>query len=242
MPFIGVLGGMGPAATVDFLDKIVQLTPAKCDQEHLPWIVSGIPQIFDRSQAILGDGPNPFSQLASGVDFLNRAGAGVIVIPCNSSHHWYDQLLTRSRAPILHIAETAVYAISPCSHQRVAILATRGTMSSGFYQQALAKRQLVHASISTILQDRVDRCISLVKAAEIDEAADILSNVAQMSVAQGVTNIILACTELSVAASFHGVLPAVFVNSSLELAAAAVRYGLERKWNHLGNLTRDILP
>src|SRR5438094_9026391 len=121
MSRIGVFGGMGPAATVDFLDKLVQLTPARRDQDHLPVVVASFPHVHDRSRAILGVGPDPLPQLLEGIDFLNSAGVGVIAIPCNSSHHWYREMSQRSRVPILHIARACVAAIPAEAAGKVAV-------------------------------------------------------------------------------------------------------------------------
>jgi aspartate racemase len=140
MSTIGVFGGMGPSATVDFMDKLVQLTPAKRDQDHLPVIVASFPQIHDRSRAILGVGPDPLPFLLKGIEFLNSVKVGVIAIPCNSSHHWYEQMSAASKVPILHIAASCVAALGEEAGQRVAILATRGALASGFYQRALQER------------------------------------------------------------------------------------------------------
>ena len=80
MSRIGILGGMGPSATVDFMDKIIQLTPATRDQEHLPVIVASLPQVPDRSSAILGHGDDPLPALLRGIDVLNQAAPGVIAL------------------------------------------------------------------------------------------------------------------------------------------------------------------
>ena len=142
MSLIGVLGGMGPSATVDFMAKIIQLTPATRDQEHLPVIIANLPHVPDRSSAILGRGEDPLPALLRGIDMLNQAKVGVLAIPCNSSHHWYTEMAERSDAPIIHIAQACVAAI-PASHQgRIAVLATRGALASGFYQEALRARGL----------------------------------------------------------------------------------------------------
>ena len=98
------------------MDKLVQLTPARRDQDHLPVVVASLPHVHDRSRAILGQGPSPLPLLLQGIDFLNACEVGVVAIPCNSSHHWYDELRQRSRAPILHIAHTCVAAIEPAAH------------------------------------------------------------------------------------------------------------------------------
>ena len=89
---IGILGGMGPAATVDFMAKLVMLTPAQHDQEHVPLLVHGVPQIPDRSAAIEAGSDAPFLPMAAGIMQLERAGAEFIAIPCNTAHYWYDRL------------------------------------------------------------------------------------------------------------------------------------------------------
>ena len=168
MSRIGVFGGMGPSATVDFMDKLVQLTPASRDQEHIPVIVTSQPHIPDRSRAILGQGPDPLPRLLEGIRFLNEAGAGVIAIPCNSSHHWFEAMSRASRVPILHIGRACVAAIDPGVGQRATIFATRGALASGFYQ-----RELQAHAIDFVLPDpdhgqlAVDACIRQIKAGDL---------------------------------------------------------------------------
>src|SRR4051812_12001569 len=163
MSRIGVFGGMGPAATVDFMDKLVRLTPARRDQEHIPVVVASFPHVHDRSRSILGVGADPLPQLLAGIDFLNSANVGVIAIPCNSSHHWYPQMSERAKAPILHIAQTCVGAIESGT-EKVAIFATRGALASGFYQQALEQRGLGWlVPPAEGAQINVDDCIRYIK-------------------------------------------------------------------------------
>ena len=85
MQRIGVLGGLGPAATVDFLDQLVRLTPARRDQDHLPVLAAFLTQVPDRSAAILGQGPDPLPALLEGIALLNHTGVDLIAIPCNSA-------------------------------------------------------------------------------------------------------------------------------------------------------------
>ncbi|PWF21436.1 aspartate/glutamate racemase family protein [Corticimicrobacter populi] len=108
---LGVLGGMGPLATVDFMHKLVLATPARIDQEHVPAVVWNVPQIADRQQAIAGTGPSPLPQLLEGVAQLNRAGATLIVIPCNTVHHWIEPLRAASAVPFLHIVDATLEAL-----------------------------------------------------------------------------------------------------------------------------------
>lgn len=235
MSLIGVFGGMGPSATVDFMDKLVKLTPAKRDQEHLPAVIANFPHIPDRSRAILGQGPDPLPQLLKGIRFLNDAGAGVIAIPCNSSHHWYEQMSSASAAPILHIARSCVAALEEGAG-RVAIFATRGTLVSGFYQRELQARGIeCLAPDAQGVQEPVDDCIREVKAGNVSAGSASLDRAFRHARDQGVTAVIMGCTEIPIAArhaTSHGLR---LVDSTLELARATVSYALERGWNRAGS-------
>lgn len=235
MSRIGVFGGMGPSATVDFLDKLVRLTPATRDQDHLPVIVASLPQIHDRSSAILGHGRDPLPQLLAGIDMLNQAAVGVIAIPCNSSHHWFDEMSSSSKAPLLHIGQTCVEAISPAGDPRVAIFATRGALKSGFYQ-----RELLARGIDFLLpaadagQTQVDSCIREVKAGNLEAGGQYLTRACREVVQQGATLLIMGCTEIPIASRYADVSGLGLIDSSLELARASVAFALARGWNRPG--------
>lgn len=234
MSRIGVFGGMGPQATVDFLDKLVRLTPATRDQDHLPVIVASLPHIHDRSRAILGTGRDPLPMLLSGIDFLNTTGVGVIAIPCNSSHHWYTQMSERSAVPILHIAQACVAAMAK-PDGKVAVLATRGALASGFYQRALAERGIDYlVPAPDTAQVEVDGCIREIKAGNMDAGGAHLAAALADARAQGASAVIMGCTEIPIAARHAGDTPLTLVDSSLELARATVNYALERGWNRPG--------
>lgn len=234
MSRIGVFGGMGPSATVDFLDKLVRLTPASRDQDHLPVIVASLPHIHDRSSAILGRGRDPLPQLLAGIALLNQAEVGVIAIPCNSSHHWFDDMSRSSQAPLLHIAKACVEAIAPDNASRVAIFATRGALTSGFYQRELLARGLDFMLPSEDTQEQVDACIREVKAANTEAGAHHLARACQDVVRQGATTLIMGCTEIPIASKHADVSGLTLIDSSLELARASVAFALARGWNRPG--------
>lgn len=238
MSRIGVLGGLGPSATVDFMDKIIQLTPATRDQEHLPVIVANLPHVPDRSSAILGTGPDPLAALLAGIDVLNGIGVGVVAIPCNSAHHWYAQLSERSHAPVIHIAQSCVAAIASPSGNgaaRVAILATRGALASGFYQQALSERDIEFlVPDASTGQDHVDDCIRSVKGGDVAAGAAAFMRALQALAATGATAVIMGCTELPIAAKAANAgehTDMMLLDSSLELARATVDFALDKGWN-----------
>lgn len=235
MARIGVFGGMGPLATVDFMEKLVRLTPATRDQDHIPVLVASLPHTHDRSRAILGHGPDPLPQLLAGVDLLNHAGVGVIAIPCNSSHHWFAQLRERSNAPLLHIAEVSVAVVPRSQATRVAIFATRGALLSGFYQRSLEMQGIDYLTPDPVRgQEDVDLCIREVKAGRFDVAGSSLERACAAAVAAGATALIMGCTEIPIASRHADTAGLILIDSSLELARASVAYALERGWNRPG--------
>lgn len=200
-PVLGVLGGMGPVATADFMLRLARLTPAARDQDHLPTVVYSDPQTPDRSDAILGRGPSPLPALLRGIEFLNRSGCALIAIPCNSAHHWYEQLAQRSAVPILHIADTAAQRLRATPEVRtVGVLATDGTIRSGIYQ-----RQLAGAGIDSLdlagLGDAnpVMRGIRAMKAGQAEVARETLRTAGQQLAGLGAQALLVACTDVSAA-------------------------------------------
>src|SRR5690606_27665809 len=135
---LGILGGMGPEATSDILAKIIRLTPAHRDQDHIPILVRCVPQIPDRTEALLGLGPSPEAALVRGAASLHGAGAEVLAIACNTAHHWYDQVCIAFDGPVVHIAEAVADELKPQGHgQTIGLMATQGAVASGFHRRAL---------------------------------------------------------------------------------------------------------
>ena len=111
--FVGILGGMGPDATVTMFQNILRATPARSDQEHLRILIYNNPKIPDRTAAICANGADPLPALIQSAKLLEQAGVDLIIIPCVTAHYFYDGLQTAIKTPILHIAqETLQYASS----------------------------------------------------------------------------------------------------------------------------------
>jgi aspartate racemase len=193
---IGILGGMGPLATVDFLGKLVERTPAARDQEHVPVVVYSVPQIPDRSASILGGTESPLPAMRAGILTLERAGARAIAIACNTAHYWFDDLSRECRVPLLHIADCACAALGS-GVANVGLLATRGTLAAGFYQQRLISRGY-RCLISR--QDEIDTWVNpgigLVKAGNIQGGGALLRQALAALFERGAQRVILACTEI----------------------------------------------
>lgn len=139
MNTIGILGGMGPEATVDIFNKIIKNTPAAVDQDHLPIIINNNPKIPDRSAAFLGKGKSPVPDLVEGCRVLERAGADFIIIPCVSAHIFLEEILAKINLPIISIFDAVATTIErEFPHiKTIGLIATDGTVKAKYFQKRL---------------------------------------------------------------------------------------------------------
>ena len=159
---LGVLGGMGPMATIDFLGKVTEATPALRDQDHLDIITVSAASIPDRTAAILGRGPDPLPELLGALRRLERAGASVVAIPCNTAHRWHASLQAATALPILHIVDALAEALGNLhvGTGRIGLLATDGMIAAGLYQEVHGGCDGMHGDPDR-LWHLVDRTIGL---------------------------------------------------------------------------------
>lgn len=223
---IGVLGGMGPAATVDLLQKVIDATPAQRDQDHVPIVAWNVPQIPERLAAMRGEGPSPLPAMVEGARALESVGCEALAIACNTAHHWADELRASVKIPLLHIAEVAVDALASRAPRptRVGLLGTRGTLQSGFYQRALDERGFAWQLPSESQQaEGIDAAIREVKVGRIDAGRRHFERVAQALLAGGCDALILGCTELPLLLPGCAV-GAQCIDPNATLASAIVRF------------------
>lgn len=205
-PVLGILGGMGPMATVDFLGKLTRMTPADCDQQHVPWLTLSQPGMPDRSSAIRSGDDSPRAWLCSGVERLSAQGVSLIAVPCSTSHHWFDAMQAASSAPLVHIADAAAAALHDGAGRgtnremaRVAVLATRGTIASGMYATRLEAAGFEPFNPGEGQQTQVDGIIAAVKRGDTGAARRAMLLLEEELARDGVGTCILACTELPLA-------------------------------------------
>ncbi|MBR0724881.1 aspartate/glutamate racemase family protein [Bradyrhizobium manausense] len=222
---LGILGGMGPMATVDFMGKVIRNTPASCDQDHIQMVVCSATDVPDRTAAILGQGSDPFPAMLNALRRLELSGATRFAIPCNTAHHWHGALQAKTSVPIIHIVDAVADALA---EQRmspaIGLLATDGTVRAGIYQQRLAERGYACVVPDAKAQAEVMRAIRLVKAGCTDEAAVILGREAEALAARGCSHIAMACTEIPLAlAALDRDVSAALLDPTDILAQACVR-------------------
>jgi len=192
---VGVLGGMGPAATVEFFRRLVSATPANTDQEHLHVIIDSDPSVPDRTGAILGRGVDPEPVLVSMAERLEGAGADFLVIPCNTAHHYLPAIRGAVGIPVLDMpAEAAGRVDQGC----VGLIATDGTIAAGLYQRAFSKRGIELIIPGSEDQKDVMRAIDAIKAGGDPSAFEGgIASVATRLGDAGAAAVVVGCTEIS---------------------------------------------
>ena len=230
---LGVLGGMGPLATVDFLHKLIEETPAADDEDHIPVITWSVPQMPKRPPAITGNGESPLPALLAGIHTLKAAGAVAIAIPCNTAHYWYDDMVRAGGLPIIHIADAALEELETLriTGKTIGLIATKGTLAAQFFQQRLAARGYRHlTNTDADIDALVLPAILHVKRNELDQAAALLETAVGRLMAAGANGVILACTETPVVLDrLSPGLSAQCVDATRALAKACVRWWGERQ-------------
>jgi len=158
---IGIIGGMGPEATVDFYREIIRLTPAQKDQDHIPVLIYSNPRIPERTQAILHGGEDPTPYLIDAARILERAGAGILAIPCNTAHYFLPRVRPAVKIPILDmIEETFLRTRAEVGDiKAVGLLATTGTVESGVYRNIFTRHGVSILTPAVVDQDRIQQAI-----------------------------------------------------------------------------------
>ncbi|MDX1508954.1 MAG: amino acid racemase [Woeseiaceae bacterium] len=217
----GVLGGMGPAATVDFLARVLALTDASSDQQHIRLLVDQNPRVPDRQEALLRNARSPGPVLARMAQNLQSIGADFIVMPCNTAHAFQDDIIAAIDVPFVSIVDVTLAALpdGACA----GLLTTRGCLDAGVFQPALAALGLDHRLPTPAQADALTRFAFDIKAGR--RGADIASGVREICeqlIGDGATALVVACTELPlVLAADDFTVP--LVSSTEELAKKTVR-------------------
>lgn len=193
---VGIIGGMGPAATALLFQKLIDYTDAKCDAEHMHIMIDNNTAIPDRTTAILNGEDTPALCIVESGRKLEQCGAELLLIPCNTSHYFYDYIQHNLSVPVVNmIAETARVCLEN-GYTKVGVLATTGTCNTHTYTRELMKFGIEavypdgegQAKVMEIIYDQVKagRKINV----------QILDQTLKKMTSEGVQAFILGCTEL----------------------------------------------
>ena len=226
---IGILGGMGTQAGLDFCNKLAKLNKGKTDQQYPLFIlynksnIPGRPENLHKYNKVL-------KSLLAGCKFLEKSNCKFIVIPCNTAHYWFDDLQKKTKIPIISMPrEVYNHSNKTCKkNSKIGLLATEGTLKTGIYNKFFDKKfKLINPSKS-IQKNNVNMAIKFVKIGKIKEAEKALKPAVNYLLKMNCKKIILGCTELPIAIfaykSFKKAkLSRIFMDPNLILAEASMK-------------------
>lgn len=212
---IGVIGGMGPAATADFMRLLVEGANASQDGDHPRVIIDSNPRIPARTAALAGTGPSPGPMLAQSAQQLVAMGAEVLAMPCNAAHAWVSDVRRVTGAKFVDIVDSALAAAMMYKPRSIGIIAIGATINARLYNRAVVPLLVADRVYVQALVDRVKGGDTGV------EVAAAMSSIAAGLVSQGADVIIAACTEVPLVLQATAV-TVPFIDSTAALAAATL--------------------
>lgn len=230
MKTLGIIGGMGPAATIDLYKKIVEQTPAEKDQDHIHVIIDSYPQIEDRTSYILHGGKSPAPKLIESARRLEAAGADALIMPCNTAHYFANDIEKAVYIPLIHIVKCSAEAIKKKYPfvRKIGLIATTGTIKAGVYSDILKKYGLETITLNEELENNIMDCIYKgVKAGKTEEYSSLFQKCVDETASLGAELLIAGCTEIPLLIPYIKTnLPVI--DATYELASAAVKYALNK--------------
>lgn len=219
---IGIIGGMGPLATVDLFRKIVINTEADSDQEHIRILIDNNTNIPDRTEAIINNGKSPLPQLIKSAVSLWVMGAEILVMPCNTAHYFLSEIQRNVEIPILSMIEATCESLLKRGIKTIGLLATEGTINSGIYQDVFEKNGIEiikpYKEEQSVINDLIYKGV---KAGNKDYDVSAVRNVMKGILDRGAETLVLGCTELPVAMDMYK-LDYDVCDPTVELARAAI--------------------
>jgi len=225
MKRLGILGGMGPAASAEYVTRLIQQTPATCDQEHIPFVLWNDPTVPDRSTSLRAGNDKPLPYLIDGIQSLRYSQCDLIVIPCNTAHFWFDELIKQG-VRIIHIVDSVASALRDVSvtNTTIGVMGTRATVELGLYQSRLSQAgwNCITPSeneMSTLVQPAID----LIKSGKLEQAHDMFITVIDKLIARGAKAVVLGCTEIPLVVKENHYNGTPLINSIDSLVKAAIK-------------------
>ncbi|HOP25088.1 MAG TPA: amino acid racemase [Defluviitoga sp.] len=215
---LGVLGGMGPAATVEFMNILVTKYPANCDQEYPKIFLLMNPQIPDRNKALFENGENPTPYLKEGLFTLKKWGADFLAVPCNAAHYFIDSFLDELDIPFIHIIKHTILKAKNISPNGAWIISTLATRKTDLYEKYARKEGYELFYPTWEFLEEIQEAVDMVKAGKLKESGKRIKPLLKSLWEERKVPIIAGCTELPLAYK-EANLPKELIISSLEALA-----------------------
>ena len=243
---IGILGGMGTQAGLDFCNKLAMLNRGKIDQEYPLFILYNKSNIPGRPESIglhakalstIPEKPKNIikynkvlKSLLNGCRSLEKSGCKFIVIPCNTAHYWYEDLQSKIKIPIINMPkEVFIHTKKNCKkNSKIGLLATEGTLKTQIYNKLFEKFFTIIKPTESLQVKSVNQTIKYVKMGKIKDAEKAIKSAVNYLIKMKCKKIILGCTELPIAIfafkSFKKIkLSKIFLDPNLILANASMK-------------------
>ncbi len=202
---VGIIGGMGPEATVDMMSRVIRATPAKDDVDHIRMLVDNNPKIPSRIKAIIeGTGESPVPCMIEMAQNLVAWGADFLAIPCNTAHYYYDAVQAAVDVPVLNMIDLTVDAIITENPEvrRPGLLASTAVFMTGLYKKRFEKKGLKLITPADSAQEKVMTAIRQIKTGRFgSREIKVVNTAANELTTAGADVLIVACTELSIISS-----------------------------------------
>ncbi|MBT5154318.1 MAG: amino acid racemase [Gammaproteobacteria bacterium] len=226
---IGVLGGMGPTATIDLLQRIIRLTPALDDVDHIRTLVDNNPQVPSRiNYLIKRQGENPAPVLVSMAESLESMGADLLVMPCNTAHLYAPEIESAVSIRFLNMVELTVERVATqVQASKVGLLASTAIHQTKLYESIFADRGVATMVPDDALQFQLMKLIMAIKAGDLSES-NLLQTIVENMLGEQAECVVIACTELSALVDSLDV-PVPVIDASQCLAEVAVQLALGGK-------------
>jgi aspartate racemase len=196
---IGVIGGMGPAATLDFFERILKRTKASRDEDHLRVIIDNNTKVPSRDAASKGEGPSPGAALAATARGLQNSGADFIVMACNTAHAYEAEIRAAITVPFLSMIDETVAAVADLRPERVGLLAADPCLRANLYQETFRKAGLNLVLLPPDSQRTLQELINRIKSGDTGDAVRrSMATLAKKLEAQGAEVIVAGCTEVPI--------------------------------------------
>ncbi len=234
MKKVGIIGGVGPSATVDLYRLIIKNTPAEKDQEHLRVLIDSHPQIPDRTKAILENGESPVEAMLESAQILESAGVDFLAIPCNTAHYFLPDLVEKVDIPFVNMIEETAKFLKKNGVSSAGLLSTSGTAKTGIYQ-----KELDRLNIKTVVpsEEGIEKEMKAIYGEEGIKAGvkfeksqlnrDLFKEVVEELGTENIEAVIMGCTEIPLCLdkevlSEWGMKDLILVNPTEVLAKAII--------------------
>ncbi|WP_404987602.1 cysteate racemase [Clostridium culturomicium] len=228
---IGIIGGMGPMATIDLYRKIIEVTPANSDNDHIHVVIDSNTLIPDRTAYILGKGEDPAMEMIRTAISLENMGADFLIMACNTAYYYYDRIIPFIKIPMLNMIDETVKEIAKLKMNTVGLLATDGVLASKVYEYKLNEYEINIIKPSEEGQKVVmDLIYNGIKASDFSLDISRFRTVIEELYFSGAETLILGCTELPIAFERFS-LKGNAIDPTKILAEKAVQFAFNNKNN-----------